>query len=253
MTVTPKLLELFRADKQVRGLRSRFDAAEKFHATQQAQLDQLSKRAATMAAEAKALRAAWKTDEGEAKRIDARVEHLREQMNSASTAKEYAAFQAELTTLKEQKSLAEDKVLEAMTRAEAIEQELQQITAQQEERKKIVAGARSERDGRAAEIKDRLDELTAQRKALAAQVPADVLRQFEELVRIRGDEAMAPVEVVDRRSYEYSCASCMMTLPMETVNSIVRGHLTRCVNCQCLLYTEDTDIVRPKPVAKARG
>lgn len=245
MTVTSQLLELFRVDQQLRGLRSRLDVAERFLEQQTQQLTELKTRSAAVESQLRQVKASSGNNEGEAKRLEEKIASLREQMNSAKTAKEYNAFLTELGTFKDQKTAAEDEVLAGMSKVEELDKELKALKAQQAERQKIVTAAEADRKAKEAEIKDRLDELTAKRKDLAAKVPKDALATLERLIKTKNDAAMASVEVLDRRNYEYSCAACYMTLPMETVSSIVTGRLTHCVNCGCILYTEE-EIVRPK-------
>lgn len=253
MTVTTQLLELFRVDKQLRGLRTRLDAAERFLREQTRQSDELRANAASIETQLKQLRASASNAEGEAARLEAKIAGLREQMNSAKTAKEYNAFLTELGTFKDQKSASEEQALTAMTKIEELSATLKELSGQQAERQKMVTAAETERATREAEIKDRMTELSAKRTSLAAGIPKDVLSSFEHLIKTKGDDAMAHVEVVDRRNYEYSCAACYMTLPMETVSSIVAGKLTSCVSCGSILFTEDTDIVKTnnKQVQKA--
>lgn len=100
MSVTAQLLELFRVDKQVRGLRSRLDAAERFLAVQEKLLEELDVKNKSFEAQARQTRAAISNEEGEAARLDAKIASLREQMNKAKTAKEYNAFLNELANLK---------------------------------------------------------------------------------------------------------------------------------------------------------
>jgi predicted nucleic acid-binding Zn-ribbon protein len=251
MTVTAQLLELFRVDKQLRGLRTRLDAAERFLGEQIKQQQAIQTRAAALEAQLKQYRAASANAEGEAKRLDQKIAAIREQMNAAKTAKEYNAFLTELGNYKDEKSTFEEQALAAMAKIEELEKALADLQVESEQRRKQVGVAEADRAAREAEIRDRLAELTAKRQELATGIPADALQVLEGLIRTRGDEAMAHVEVVDRRNYEYSCAACYMTLPMEILNSIVAGRLTRCVSCGSILYTEDKDIVRPsKQVAK---
>ena len=235
MSVTLQLLKLFQVDKQLRGLRSRLDAAEKFLAQQKSQL-----------------RAAQANDEGEAARVEGRIETLREQMNSMKTAKEYSAAVAELNNYKEQKTKAEEAALEAMSRVEEIDGQLAELNKQHEERAKLVAQAETERVAREAEIKDRVEELKSERAATAQGVPADALAILEGLIKLRGDEAMCAVEILDRRNHEYSCSGCMMTLPVEIVNNMLAGRLTRCVSCSCIVYTEEKDFLGPPPKASGK-
>jgi predicted nucleic acid-binding Zn-ribbon protein len=239
MSVTKQLLELFRVDKQLRGLRSRLDGAERFLTTQTALLGDLDKQKTTLESQVKHLRAVIANEEGEAARIEARTTTLREQMNSAKTAKEYNAFLTELNTLKEQKTAADEKVLESMGKVEESEKKLAEVLIQHTERAKIAGTARTDRDSKNAEIKDRLAELTTQRQTLTVGIPPRELKMLDDLIKARGDEAMSPVEVLDRRSHEGSCSACMMAIPVEAVSALMSGKLMSCPSCRCILYVEE--------------
>ena len=65
----------------------------------------------------------------------------------------------------------------------------------------------------------RVTELKKQRDAVAKEVPADALAILEELIARRGDDAMAHVEVLDRRNHEWTCGACMMALPVQTASA----------------------------------
>ena len=145
MSVTKQLLDLFRVDKQLRGLRSRLDGAERFLTQQSTLLADMDKQKSTLETQVKHLRAVIANEEGEAARIEARTTSLREQMNSAKTAKEYNAFLTELNTLKEQKTAADEKVLESMAKVEENEKKLAEITGQHSERSKIAGTAKTDR------------------------------------------------------------------------------------------------------------
>jgi predicted nucleic acid-binding Zn-ribbon protein len=238
MSVTKSLLELFRVDKLHRGLKSRLDAAERFLAQQSTLLADLEKAKVQAEAQLRQFKAVAANEEGEAARLEARMATLREQMNSAKTAKEYNAFLSELNTFKEQKSEAETRQLEAMNRVDELSKKLADATAQHADRARIVEQARVKRDEQAAEIKDRLDELAGQRSTLASAVPAGELRKLEDLIKLRGDDAMAHVEVLDRRSHEGTCSACMMAIPVEVVSGLMSGKLVNCPNCRCILYVE---------------
>ena len=239
MTVTAKLLKLYRVDQQLRGLQTRLHAAERFLTAQEKQLSDAIAKHEALSVQVRKDRASVAGDEGEAALVEQRINKIRDQMNSCKTGKEYAAFQAELNALKVKKTEFENHELEIMERLQTAEAQLATLESGRGEREKIVAQARAERDAQAAQIKDRVAELTAQRATLAAEVPASELKVFEELVRTRGDEAMAKVELLNKRDHEYTCSACMMTLPVETLNHIVRGTFIRCANCQCILFTEE--------------
>jgi predicted nucleic acid-binding Zn-ribbon protein len=240
MTVTAKLVRVFQVDKQLRGLRSRLTTSEKFLSEQVKQLEALDAKKATLDTQIKQLSASSGDHEGEIKRLDARGEDIKTKMNAAQTNKEYKAFLTELNTIKEQRDKLETAALEWMSKADTLRKQAAEVVAQRAEREKVRGVASDDRDKRAAEIKDRLAELTAERAKLAADVPASVMSTFEMLVSQRGDDAMAPVEEQDRKRHEYTCGACMMNLPVESVNGLVsQGRLTRCVSCGCILYIEE--------------
>lgn len=239
MSVTKHLLDLFRVDKQLRGLRHRLEAAERFLSQQAAQLSELERTKADLTGQVRQLRAASANDEGEAQRLEAKMGQIREQMNQTKTAKEYQALVTELNTYKTQKSEFEERAIESMGRIEAAEARLKEIDEQHGERTRMVAKAKADRDERDAEIKDRVAELTAQRSDLTKAIPAANLTEFEHLVRTRGDEAMAHIEMIDRRAHEGSCSACMMAIPVESLSALMTGKLTRCPSCRCFLYIEE--------------
>jgi predicted nucleic acid-binding Zn-ribbon protein len=255
MTVTAKLLRVYRVDQQLRGLTSRLDSAERFLSEQQRQLTELDARFAALSEQVKKSKASISGDEHEAQAVDARMAQLREQMNAARTNKEYSAFLAEVNTLKTKKDEFEKHQLEVMESLQGAEKELAELAAKRDERIKVRDRAKAERDERAAEIKGRVEELTAQRETLAADVPKDAMKTYTDLSRLRGDEAMAQVEVLDHKAHEYTCSSCQMALPVETLNHVVKGNFVRCSACQCILFSaEELEVhKKPAPGGKKKG
>lgn len=239
MAETAKLLALFRVDKQIRGLTARLTDAERFLTEQRGHLERMETKTRAIDAQLRQLRAAIANEEGEAARLEERINVLREQMNAATTGKQYNAFLSEVNNLKKEKAEVEERVLDAMTKAEALEAQAGEIKGQHDERQGITRSAEGERDERQAEIKERLDELRTKREHLAKDVPDRHKSKLESLINQLGDDAMAEVEVIDRRNHEYSCGACMMALPIESVNALLSGSLTTCVSCGAILYTEE--------------
>ncbi|MFO0836497.1 MAG: hypothetical protein U0638_16135 [Phycisphaerales bacterium] len=253
MDVTAKLLRVFLVEKQIRGLQTRLKAAERFLNEQTSQVTQLDAKKTAIDAQLKQLAAVAKQAEGEVARLDARMATLRDQMNGAQTNKEYKAFLTELNTFKGEKDKAEQSALEAMTKVDDLKKQAGEIETQRAERDKLRGVAVAERDARAAEIKDRLDELTKERVSLTADVPGDSLRMLERLVNTRGEDAMAPIEIQDRKRHEFTCGSCQMSLPLDTVSGLMsKGKLTTCVSCGCILYLGEEEAKSLQPTAPKR-
>lgn len=237
MTVTAKLLRLYLVDQQIRGLSGRLNAAEKYLAEQDRILGELDASHAALSTQFKLLEATLRNDEVEASAIEQRVALLRDRMNNAKTSKEHSAYLTEVGTLKDAKKVIEDRVLEAMTKTEEMRTKLDEIEAQRVERRKVHAIAVNDRDARAAEIKDRLDELRVQRTTAVADIPPTALSAYEQRLSMQIEDVMAPVEEQDRRNLEYTCGACYTHLPIERVSILLkRGDLTRCTTCQAILY-----------------
>ncbi len=258
MSVTEKLLRVFRVDQQLGGLQGRLRAAEKFLEEQTRLLKQIETKRETVGAQLRQVQAIASDHEGEMARFDAKIEALREQMNNAKTNKEYKAFLTELSTFKAERSNAETSALEQMTKLDDLKKQVADLDTQKAEREKVQKVAADERAKRSEEIKDRLAQLQTERAGLAQEVPADSMAVYADLVRRLGDEAMAAVEELDRRRHEYSCGSCQMAVPVETVSALIRGTaanspLVRCVSCGCLLYIEKEVAERLQPGLGKRG
>lgn len=240
MSVTTKLLRLYKVDCQVRSLRSRVDSAERYLKQQDRTLEELEAKRAALSGQARQLQATIGNDENEARSIEERIGKLREKLNNATSNKEYSALLTEVNTLKADKSGVDDRILESMTRLDEIKNAIAEIDSETKERGKVRAVALSERDQRAADVKDRLTELEAERSVAAHEVPSDALSKFEEEVGFREDEVMAPVNEHSRKHMEYACGSCQVLLPFEAVNRLLGdGDLTFCGNCGAILYIED--------------
>ena len=104
MTVTDKLLRVYRVDRKIDGLKSRLRGAERFLGQQNEQIETLGKRATVIESQIRQLKASQADAEGEAAQHEAHINELRERMNSASTNKEYKALLAEVNTFKDKKA-----------------------------------------------------------------------------------------------------------------------------------------------------
>lgn len=253
MNVTAKLLRLFRVDGQLRGLQTRLHGADRFLAEQTRLVEQIDAKRGAIEGQLRQLAASTANHEGEIARVDGRTAHLREQMNSAKTNKEYKAFLGELNTLKEERDGYETAALEQMKRSDELKAQHGALAVEREERERVRVVAADDRQKKAAEIKDRLAELKAERERVAAEVPPTALKVFEELTRQRGDAAMAPVEIQDRRRHEFTCGSCMMSQPVESVSALLsKGDLTRCASCGCVLFLEEDSVTAMQPTSSSK-
>lgn len=242
MHVTRKLLRVFRVDQQIRGLQSRLRSAERFFDEQVRQLASLEGQRTSLRGQLRQLKASIANLEGEGGQLQAHIDEQRERMSSAKTNKEYKALLTEVNNFKERKNAVDESAMEHLEKVDRLEAELATIDGAFGEREKLRGVAEHDRGKRADEIRERLAELNAERARLVAEVPPDAMAIYEELLAERGEEAMAPLEIVDRKRHEYICGSTMMSVPMETAMSLMSGKLTLSPNDGCILYlTEEIE------------
>lgn len=254
MHLTDKLRKVFEVEKQLRGLKSRLHAAERFLAEQEKELGSIQTNRSKFETDHKQLQAQAANFEGEVKRLDARMATIKEQMDNAKTNKEYKAFLTELNTYKADRDRNEQSALELLAKADELKKQLGELEGKHVEREKLKGVAQNDRTTRHNEIADRLAELTGQRNTLAKDLPVDALRDLERLLETRGDDAMGIVEVVDVKRGEFHCSVCMMGLPMDRALGLVKGDkLTRCSSCQCILYLDEAGVLALNPSARAEA
>jgi len=241
MSAIANLLALYRVDQQLRGLSSRLRSAETYFNEQDRLVADIKRRHDSLSTQLRQLAASAHNEETESKGIESRIAMLRERMNSAQTSKEHAAHLTEINTLKADKGLIEDRALEAMNKVDAIKAQVAEIDNELAERQKVRDLAAAERTKRAAEIKDRLAELQAERIKVLADVPPMALAEYEHMLKLGIEDVMAPIEEQSRRSLEYTCGACYTHLPVEQVSILLkRGDITKCPACRVILYMEDS-------------
>lgn len=249
MTVTGKLLSLYHVDCQLSGLSSRLRVAERFLAEQTRRLEELERSREGLGREIKRLKATAANQENEIAVIDGRINAARDRMNSANTNKEYKALLLEVNMLRDSKSEQETEALAVLERIEKLSQEEAELAGKIEAQRKVVEVARTARDAKEAEIRDRLEELRARRADVAREVPPDALSAYGVLFDQRGEEAMAPLQELDRKRHEFSCGACMMAIPLDLVTALMsHGNMTRCVSCGVILYLDEklAEAIQPR-------
>jgi len=240
MSITDRLLHLYRIDQQIQGLTTRVHAARTYAQSQKQQLSELEARRRAAQTQARQIAATAANLETDVKGLDERIESLRKRMNEANSAKEYKATLTELNTFKADRERLETEALEALGKVDAMNAQIAEMESQMEQRRKVHDVAVAQLDREESEIAARLAELKESRKAAIAAVPGAALADFEQLARRNEGEAMAEIIEEDRRRQEYCCGACNMTVPVELVSVLLRrSTLANCPSCKRILYMSE--------------
>jgi len=154
--------------------------------------------------------------------------------------------------LKERRRAFDDELLTEMTALEELETVASEINQRLAEREKLLKVATKELQTRESEIAEQLVELEKEREIAAAVIPDDVLSDFDEIADDYDGESMAAIEIIDKKRREYSCTSCSLHLPLETV-SVLMGNkdtVVKCGQCDRILYLEEASREALSPTEK---
>ncbi|MEM6552546.1 MAG: hypothetical protein AAF750_10530 [Planctomycetota bacterium] len=241
MTLQEKLWALHLVDANIRGLRSRLDAAARRKTALSRKLDHLRQQHTELEQQHKTHAAHAATLESEANGVEGRIESLRQRMNSVTSNKEYSALLVEVNTLKADKSKIEDRSLEGLTKVDELTEQLAELAAEVEKQQKLVDAAGAEVVEAESEIAGRLSELEAERSTAASEVPDEPLRAYDKLNEDYDGEALAEIEEYDRKRMEYHCGACNTRLPIEKVNATLTStdEIYPCPFCDKLLIAKD--------------
>ncbi len=241
MSLTEDLISLFHIDSNVRGLRRRLDSAQRYLDAQESLLSDLNQQQEECEVRRRHLRATVANLEGEIEVLDERLEKLRDELNVATTNKQYTAVLTERNVAKLARAEIEDRVLEEMETIEERGKQLEKIAEETTERQKIRKVAEAQLKQRHEEVGQRLAELEVERESAASVIPGGEIKIFNEMAEAYDGEAMGLIEEIDRRRREYACGSCNMHLPFEAVASLLGGGdtLVRCTACGRILYLAD--------------
>jgi len=98
-----------------------------------------------------------------------------------TVAKQLQDLEHEVVTLKRRQSDLEDGELEVMEKVETVQAELDELTGQRSAHLEARAEAERTRDAGSASIDAEIERTTAERAALAASMPEDLLKLYEKL------------------------------------------------------------------------
>jgi predicted nucleic acid-binding Zn-ribbon protein len=240
MTLINNLLTLYKVDRQVRSLRSRVESAQIYLKVQNRQMAAIDVERAETELQSKQRKASIAIIETELGSIDTRIDYLREELKKAVNDKQYSALLAEVNTIKEHRKAFEDDMIIQMTAVEELEIADTDISRRVEERKKVKQAAENELQVRESEIAEQLAELEIERVTAATIIPEDILSDFDSLADDYEGEAMAAIEIIDLKRKEYSCTSCSLHLPLESITTMLGNTdpIVKCVSCDRILYLE---------------
>ncbi len=168
--------------------------------------------------------------EDDVKIFEEKSERLKEQMNEAKTNEQYRAFQHEIDFAQKEIRKLEDRILERMVEAEALEKNVKSATVALEQESAEVEKEKKIAEERTAADRAELAGVQKKRSDLAAEVTPKTLGVYERISRQRGGVAVS--EVRDGR-----CIACNVILRLHFYQKVrTNEEALICEACGRILY-----------------
>lgn len=242
--IAENLRELHGLHQRAKGLRDRLASGPK---TLAARETFLAKRQAAIEEARKALKdlqAQTRNREVQLQSMQDKVADLRVKLNQTKKQTDYEAIRNQIAHDNASIARTEDDVLAAMTK---IDEHVAALAAQEAEVKALaaeVAQARADWDAKVQPMKQQLSELDTAITTAEDLIPGDQREQYRRVVKQRGAEAMAHVEITDsKKREEGACSGCFVTITSQMMNELrLSEALVFCKSCGCVLYLAEEEV-----------
>jgi predicted nucleic acid-binding Zn-ribbon protein len=239
------LMELQQADREILRLKEEIAALPKRVAA-------IEQRLAGTKAVLENAKTAIKADEASRRKYETAIQDLqgkiskyRDQSLEVKTNDQYRALLHEIQFAEQDIRANEDKILELMVNAEALEKDVKAAEAELKAEMAEIEKEKAEARERTAEDEKQLAEWNAKRDKARAGVDPDLLRHYDRVSKFRGT-GLAEVR-------DHKCMGCQVMLRPQTYNDVRSGGIVMCDSCQRILYFDPaSEVVLERPSGPVR-
>jgi len=180
--------------------------------------------------------------EAELQDLEAKRSKYKGQLMDVKTNKEYTAMLHEIEGVEREIRAREDLVLAEMEKAESLTAEVKREEQAFKDADDEAKARGLEMDEEERRLESEADRLTAERDAVAAEVPTSMLELFQRVARVRGT-------AVSEATKDAMCSQCHVKLRPQMFVELKRGDVFfQCPQCNRILYYEaPAPVVVPQP------
>jgi uncharacterized protein len=168
--------------------------------------------------------------EGDLQAVESKISKYQSQLMEVKTNKEYTAMLHEIETVKEERGGIETGILQSMDAADGVEKKIKLMQAALGEEQRRVAAGLGVLDQEERQASDRKASLEGERGRLEAELPSELVSEFNRVSRMRGGLAVA-------RVIDGLCQGCSVRVQPRVFQQIRRNEgILRCDSCKRFLY-----------------
>ena len=171
--------------------------------------------------------------EDEVATVEERIENQKRKLygGEVTAIKELQALEMDIGSLKERQIAIEDQIIEVMELNEPIQNEIQNLSTQQEENKKNEANLFKVLQEAIKKIELRINQIKVEIVHLTNDLPNELISEYESLRSRPGHVGIA--KLVNR-----TCNGCNLELPaveVDRIKKISEDSIINCEECGCIL------------------
>jgi len=157
------------------------------------------------------------------------------QLNQLKTNKEYSAKLSEIESVKADKSLIEEKILELFEDMDRVNSEINDEKVNVGEEEKKYLAKKKEVEDEVKVLESNVKGFDSQKETIIPETEASFLSIYEKI--LKNKEGLAIVPVVGS-----ACGGCYMNLTPQTINEVrMNEEMIKCEVCYRILYIEEDD------------
>lgn len=226
----PLVRELQEVDRRISELTREISELPKHIAEIESRLESHRRRLEADRAALAANQKERKNLEDDIKVLEAKMARLRDQMSEAKTNEQYRAFQHEIEFAQTEIGKIEDRILDRMAEAEALDQNVRTAEAALKKETAEVEGEKRSAQQRTEADRSELAEVRARRAAAVGSISPKTLTLYERVRRARGGVALG--EARDGR-----CIACNVILRLHFYQQVrSNDEVLTCEACGRILY-----------------
>jgi predicted nucleic acid-binding Zn-ribbon protein len=162
--------------------------------------------------------------------IETKRNRYKEQLDTVKTNKEYTGLQHEIELVSQAIREIEDQILVQMEDAEQIKSQLDQAQKLKEREEGVLLDEKRVIQAEGDRLEGEMNGLKANRQPLVAQIPPEIMEEYDRLVNHRKGAALAEA----RGSM---CMGCQVRIRPQLFQEIRRNDtIIHCENCSRILY-----------------
>jgi predicted nucleic acid-binding Zn-ribbon protein len=169
--------------------------------------------------------------EGDVEQVRSRAARDQQRLLAGPSAREAESLQHEVDSLARRQAELEDQLLEVMEQHEEADAELARASTRAGEARTALSEAVDRRDGAFADIDAASAARRAEREAIAAEIPDDLLTLYEKIRASSGGTGAA-------RLFQRRCEGCHLELSgsdLSAVREAAEDEVVRCEECRRIL------------------